>query len=529
MRTLLVPLLALTCYAQGTGSVEGTVVNAADGRPIGGATVLLQGLDASGEPPLPDSYLTRTGPDGRYRVEGVIPGHYEARPQRDGFTAQPPGIAPAKVYMRFQVEAGQCASVVSRLLALGIISGRVMDPDGDPISGVRVEALRYAYTEGKRELQTIGAAGSDDRGRYRISSLPPARYYLRASKMMNAVGIKTAYLKIRGAKPVESYAMTYYPGSGDAAKALPVDVGAGGEAGDVNIQILPAGTYAIHATLSATETLSAQAYFATTTPAGAGSGTLTIGGGMRPGYRFDYPNATPGTYIVSAADPVKGLFAAQAVEVVNADVEVTLNLAAELVVNGTVRVEGSSPILLDSVMPTLEADLPHFNTTALPARDGSFSLRRLQPLSYRLRVKCPAGSYVKSVKLGDAVLSTPLIDIAGAPGAMTITLATDGGRVAGVVLDSTGGAVDGASVVLAPDGPLREWADLARTAISDKDGKFELRDIAPGAYALFAWEDAEPGAGLDPEFRRPFLQQATRLDVAAESRQSLHVTALSVR
>jgi hypothetical protein len=208
--------------------------------------------------------------------------------------------------------------------------------------------------------------------------------------------------------------------------------------------------------------------------------------------------------------------------VVNADVEITLTLAAEVVLKGTVRVEGPAQIALDQIRVRLQAPLHSLDAVAVMKPDGSFSIPRIEPIHYRVRVTTPAGSYVKSIRIGDKTLGTPEIDGANLSGAAIITIATDGAQIDGLA------NADTAAVVLVPDGPLRDWTDLTRSAVADRDGKFLLRDIAPGRYLLFAWEDADPEATLDPDFRRPFLDQAVAVQVAAGERQTLEVKALSL-
>src|SRR5262249_39948012 len=136
-------------------------------------------------------------------------------------------------------------------------------------------------------------------------------------------------------------------------------------------------------------------------------------------------------------------------------------------------------------------------------------------LPYDLRVTVPAGGYLKSVKLGERELSDLQIDGARPGGALTIALAADGGRLSGSVVDARGQPVDGAAVVAVPAGPRSKWAELARSAISDKDGKFEMRDVAPGSYRVLAWEDVDEGAPLDADFRRPFERNAAEAAVTA--------------
>jgi len=69
------------------------------------------------------------------------------------------------------------------------------------------------------------------------------------------------------------------------------------------------------------------------------------------------------------------------------------------------------------------------------------------------------------------------------------------------------------------------WPDLARSVVAGKDGRFELRDLAPGDYRIFAWADAEPGAPLDPDFRRQFAERAVTVHIAPRSSATVQVKA----
>jgi len=58
-------------------------------------------------------------------------------------------------------------------------------------------------------------------------------------------------------------------------------------------------------------------------------------------------------------------------------------------------------------------------------------------------------------------------------------------------------------------------------ATTDQNGRFLLQGIAPGNYLVFAWEDIEPGAQQDPDFRRPFERDAESFSLKAGAQQSL--------
>jgi hypothetical protein len=67
------------------------------------------------------------------------------------------------------------------------IAGRVTDELGEPLAGVRVQALRYQYLpNGRRQLTPVGMSGffgpvSNDLGEVRLYSLMPGTYVLSAT------------------------------------------------------------------------------------------------------------------------------------------------------------------------------------------------------------------------------------------------------------------------------------------------------------------------------------------------------------
>ena len=64
------------------------------------------------------------------------------------------------------------------LIRGGVISGRVLDADGEPLSGVQVQVLARQYMRGQVRMMPRGGSSSDDRGEYRIFDLPPGRYFV---------------------------------------------------------------------------------------------------------------------------------------------------------------------------------------------------------------------------------------------------------------------------------------------------------------------------------------------------------------
>ena len=476
-------------------AVEGRVVSTTDGRPVPRAVVVLQGLGSS---PDVDSYIAQADGEGRFHVDDVAPGRYRASAQREGFGA-------AKTSPSFKVEAGQPVGALElRLVPLGTISGTVTDSDGDPLSRMRVEVLGYGYARGKRELELRGNTRTDDRGVYRVTGLAPGRYYVRVAGAGIRAGL--TFLRSVGNQTARAFPDTYFPSAAEPESAAPLALAPGGEVAGVNVQVRTEESHDIRVKIAGAS--SAMVMFSISSPGGMGLGMT-----WRADRVFLHGNAGPGTYVVRAADREHKLSARQVVKVAGADVDVTLTLAPDLRIAGAVRLESGASVPPERMRVSLTSDMP-FEAPVQPNR--TFTFESLQAGAYRLGVTIPPGGYLKSVLLGSRELASPQVDLAADSGPLVIIVAGDGGTAEGT-------AVEGTAVALVPEGRRGQWPELVRWTFAGPEGKFELRDLAPGDYKLFAWEDAEPGAPLDPEFRRPFEARATAVRIAPHGKHSLDV------
>ena len=113
------------------------------------------------------------------------------------------------------------------------IEGAVVNQAGDPAINIVVEAQRYTYDATGRRLVTVQLARTDDRGRYRVHSLPPGEYLLTA-------GPDPLEQAARGATPV-ALGHTFYPGTGrpDEARPIPLSVGQTASGLDISLTRVP--------------------------------------------------------------------------------------------------------------------------------------------------------------------------------------------------------------------------------------------------------------------------------------------------
>ena len=500
----------------------GKVLDTAAGHPLHGVEVILQGSDPGGMPPQVDSYIAETDGEGVVQIEGAAPGHYEISARFEGYAS------PRRNSRVIVDPAGPAPEFTIRLIPLGAICGHIGDSDGNPIAGAVVEALSFSWATGKKQLRTVAAARSDDRGEYRLFGLAPGRYRLRASQPFPAVGSSSRSMPVWGGKVNQAYSSSYYPAAINETGAAALELRPGGELRDMDLQLRPEALYRIRVQVTGGNPAGTfRPAIGISNISGVGpSGSFMIGG-PNSGRPIALPPGPPGTYLVTAEDRQQKLRAQRVVTVMDSDVDVTLTVAPGVTLSGSVRVEGERQIPLTTVRLHAEGEDAWNGGDGPVQTDGQFSIPNLLPGVYGLHASLPAGVYLKSIQRGDHLLENPQIDLAQNVEALLITLATDGGTLEGTVVDRQGQPVEGAAVVLAPTGELQGWLSLQRTATAGKAGQFELHDIAPGAYKLFAWEDAEPGAPADRDFRRPYESQGTVIQVTATGKQKVQVKAIT--
>lgn len=508
--------LILSAFAQAppiNASLEGSVVNKVTGAPVKHAHVMYVKIGTAGDSAYPLS--TDTDADGRFAI-ALEPGAYRLWVERPGFSRQVYGSkTPEGSGTVLNLGAGeQLRDLDLRLVPLGAISGHVLDDDGDPVQGAGIQVLRFSYASGHRQLMPVAGGSSNDRGEYRAYGLPAGRYFLMATLR----GIPMSHPPEPGAlipEMQEPFAALYYPGVLDFSSAAEVTLPEGGDLTDADFHLQRVRAVTVRGRLfSPVEDLAGsqvQVVLAhndgnTASSIDRASGTIDHATG-----RFEFRGVAPGSYMIVASQLHNGhpLGGRVQVDVAPATAQQNLNvsLTPGFDITGTVEVEGSTTTKLSNAVLRLSASegLAFGPAPASKiAPDGSFHLAGITPGIWSFVVdSLPEGLWIKSATYGESDVTRGEINISsGNRGQLHIVLAANGAQVAGNVVQD--GQPHQATVVLVPSAPeLQSSASMYRSATTQRDGTFTFKGVRPGAYKLFAFEDVQPFAWMDPEFLKP--------------------------
>jgi hypothetical protein len=495
------------------GSVEGVVTNSVTGEPVKKAAVTLGG-----------KYTAISDAAGHFRFDNVTPGGYFLLPDKDGFMVTR-GVSRQQVTV---AEEQHVQDVVLKLMPLATVSGHVFDEDGDPVPRAIIAVLRYFYGPGRKGLNPAGFAQSNDLGEFEALNLPPGRYYFQVT----ASPARNIPPRTRWTHPEEAYPVTFYPNAREAGQATATDVATGAHVSNIDFRLRKMPAYHIRGTVSDESARPAAEGRVQVATSGLTFGGNMAGAALQADGSFDLRGLVNGSYTVSYLRPTagKGFSAGQTVRLSDADVNgVVLVQKPSLDVSGTVTVEGPQPDKPQMHFALLSAQSWSVRANGDAASGGDFVIRGVPAQPYQLQISnVPPGKYVKSIRLGDREINNGDFDLTEqTAAALNILLGADGGEVDGTVQNASGQPAASTQVLLAPAEEFDARSDLLKYASTDASGNFQIKDIAPGGYKVFAWESDPEGSTQSAEFRKPFESKGVAVTVGPKEKASVQLNVIT--
>jgi hypothetical protein len=545
--------------AAATGRIAGVITtDEAQPRPLRRARVTLNG-DA-----ITTGWSVIAADDGTFSFDRLPPGRYLVSALKDGYVTMSHGAArPGRRGTLVQVTERQTTTLTLRLPRGGVITGTVLDVDGQPAEEVVVSALarRFNGFGFLSDVQYVNAgtpalAMTNDRGVYRIYGLIAGDYLIAAkppAAVLVAPGLSGTLVRMmsRGRAIDKRMLLTsvFHPGATDVARAERVTVRAGQERAGIDVQLEYVPVAVVRGTVPATPGFNPARVTLwrtdeLTTPQTGPVATADSQG------RFQFPSVAPGPYRVTARSTLAGApsggrggsaggdvqFATADVAVNGEDVDVTLALRPALSIAGTIVLDGAPPAI-DPLLSQLHVDMPAFVTGAsggwpLPPAtlDGrGFRLDGIVPGLYRLSpnakgLRTPLGNWwLTSIASGGRELLDAPLDIEQTIADAVVTLADRASGLSGTVRDAQGAAAPDAWIVVFPVN-RSFWFSGSRRITGMKptpQGQWTIRNLPPGDYRIIATLDMEQGEWFDPAVLDRLSPVGASLKIAGTEQQTI--------
>jgi len=474
MRTIAALLIAgIAVFAQSPEakncSADGFVVNSVTGAPIARASVSVNKTAA-----------VLTDVMGRWSLESLPCGDVVLSASRQNF------LTDRRQQVVSLVPSSPLHDVKIQLEPQAVMTGHVLDDQGDPLEHAQIFAMPSSVIDGVRRFEARSMAMTNDIGEYRVAGLSAGKYRFCAN-------------------PGRAVARAYVEQCADVMSI------AAGSSGTTDFQFVAVSPRHVRGTISGL-------------PDGVGPQIVlesrhgTLAGVMRADRTFDIEDVSPGpwTLIATAFGESERLIATQLVEVDDADVEgVRLALENSLSLKGTVRLAPGMQRKPDdpqyTVVLTSSQLLPRPDPASWNEDRTAFTFAGVVPGSYRLEFTPPPPFFVKSATLGAR-------DIAGAevvigPGAPDID----------VVLSDEGGAIEGG--VSTDDGAAAAWVLVQQGRLqhlfghSGTNGHFRMEGLPPGDYVVSAWDEMTNVEYADPAWMQLHAKSVAVTVEAAQTGQ----------
>jgi hypothetical protein len=511
----------------GTGVIRGRILDEATGRGLPRAEVRA-GPNA---PQFPDNRIVMTDSNGRYEIKGLPAETYVINVSKPNYVRASWGAerveGPGK---RIPLAEGQVLEKIDvRLGRAGVITGKVVDEFGDPVTDVFVTAMHYQYIQGSRRLIQAGrGGGTNDIGEYRIYGLSPGQYFVSATlRNFSGMNADTADRL--------AYAPTFYPGTGSVGDAQRLTIAPGQLVPGINLMLLPIQTAKVSG-IALDADGKPMANMMVNVMQRVGSAMVgNMGTQIRADGKFTL-NLTPGDYLLRVFGPGTTNSAATELAVTGSDIDdIQLVATRPSTIRGRIVYTESAtsapppkPTVFDMGAVREWMIGQQVRSQAKIKDDGTFEIS-LQPGHVLIRgvmtglpaappaPNGPSPWRINRVILHDVDVGDAGIDVPpnGAIENVVVEMTNRVSSASGRVTDADGKTVRDCFVIVFAQDPSHWTVQTRHLSVSrpGQDDLFHAR-LLPGDYYAVAMSEVETNAWTDPDFLSLARERATKFTIA---------------
>jgi len=531
---------AAATAAIATGTIRGHVVAADSGQPLRRVDVRLIRTDSPagginrGFGGLASS--ARTDGDGKYEFADIPAGRYQISATKPAYVMQTWGQSqPTAPPKPVELHGGETLDRIDFSLQRGgVITGRIVDEFGEPLSGVDIRVLQTRAINGRRDLQESGFAATNDLGEFRVFGITPGQYYVKTMWRRTGMPVDPASPDRTG------YPDTYFPGTLTVDDAQRLTVRAGETIADLVMALSPIATVRVEGTVVDSNGKPAGPANLMVMKSGSTDGP-SFGSPVRPDGTFIISSMTAGEYTLRAQSfPPRKETATLKITVGTEDIkDVRLIAAPPSAISGRVVVDpAQAQSLPNPVMFTASPVDSQFFMGMEPTRVGDDLSFTMTAAAGRYRINwmnLSAGWMIRAIRINNTdVTDDDLVVKAGENiGGVEIELTNRSSSIAGTVMGRSGvPSKDYRLIIFAADKKLWTTASSRyfRVGGPDKDGRFKVGGLPPGTYSVVALEHLDVQVPFnDPDFLQRISPSADTVTLADGESRTIDLRVTSVQ
>jgi hypothetical protein len=523
-----------------TYTVRGTVVNSVTGEPISGALVQIYGARQN---------AVLTGSDGKFQFEGVPNGSFP-------LSVQKPGYFSAEQIRRNggslrSVNTDEDRPVTLKLIPEGVVYGRVIGDNGEPLGYLPVQILWERVENGKRTREANRSVQTDEQGEFRQAELQPGKYFV----FVGPSSWPTSFPSRLSQGGARGYPGVFYPGVADLSSATAIEMTPGKHA-EINVSLSSQPFYRISGTVSGywpEQSVSFEMFSASGQPIGAGI-ELDEARGT---FRSSWVPAGVCTVIAGSQDPKTNQprFATQRLNVTSDVGGVHLALLPSALIPLNIRVEatrsdtpadgrntstffGGFSQIRQQFSPARVALTPQEHVFAYRQQQYSESfadndpapaIRNIPAGVYSVEVAPNGPYYVQSVRSGPVDLLEQNLTVApgGSNQPIEIVLRDDFATLEGSLTFSA--ESESATIIMISANSVAEAPQRRNiVGVTNKAPSFQIPQLAPGEYKLLAVDNPDELEYANPEVVRKYLSKARDVSLVPNQKAKVELEVIHI-